>query len=99
MCVLGCRRTVTDLIRTTNVTHLTNRGKYALEDSYEGYRCVRTFMQVQLLQILIKPSSDATWLMNYPCDGRILKELLSSDDNLMQRRMTGPKVGPKEHET
>jgi hypothetical protein len=52
---------------------------YALEDGYEEYTCVRTYRQVQLLQILIKPSSDATWLKNYPCDGRILKNLPSTD--------------------
>jgi hypothetical protein len=70
-----------------------------LEDGYEEYRCVRTYRQVQLLQILIKPSFDVTWLTNYPCDGRIPKNLLSTDDSLMQSRMTGPNVGPKEHET
>lgn len=72
---------------------------YALEDGCEEYRCVRTHRQVQLLQIFVKPSSDATWITNYPCDGRILKNPLSTDDSLMRSRMTGPKVGPKEHET
>jgi hypothetical protein len=56
----------------------------ALEDGYEEYKCVRTYKQVQLQQILIKPSSDATWLTNYPCDGRILKKLLSTDDSLIR---------------
>jgi hypothetical protein len=57
---------------------------YALEDGYEEYRCVKTYKQVQLLQILIKPSSDVTWLTNYPCYGRIPKNLLITDDSLMQ---------------
>ena len=60
---------------------------YDLEDGYEEYRCVTTYRQVQSLQILIKPSSDATWLTNYPCDGRIPKNLLSTDDSLTLRRL------------
>jgi hypothetical protein len=64
---------------------------YVLEDCYEEYSCVRTYRQVQLLQILIRPSSDATWLTNYPRDGQVLKKLLSTDDSLMQRWMTGLK--------
>lgn len=57
---------------------------YALENGYEEYRCVRTYRQIQLLQIFVKPSSDATLITNYPCDGRILKNLLSTDDTLMR---------------
>jgi hypothetical protein len=59
---------------------------YALEDDYEEYRCVTTYRQVQSLQILIKPSSDATWLTNYPRDGRIPKNLLSTDGSLNAER-------------